>query len=132
MNAMTATMEAAISADLETEFPSAAAPAKRRTPEEQVEHLAAVHRKGEEVYRQRAADTRRNMKVRIAAYKADERAEIARHAEAVVSETARHAEALTFIAERSAEVKDDGNRDAGHFDRLANYNRNAVADLAAE
>jgi hypothetical protein len=82
-------------------------------------NLADLHRREAARCAQRATDTRRNMKARIAAFKADERAEMA-----------RHAEAMAFIADRIAEVKEQGASDIAEDQKLEAYNRVAIEALA--
>lgn len=90
-------------------------------PENDLERLAGYHRQGELKYRQRAADTRRAMKVKEAIFKADEKAEIA-----------RHKAAMELIAEQRANNMEIGERNIAADEKLAAYNANAVADLTKE
>ena len=93
----------------------------RPNPEDDIERLANYHRQGERKYKQRAADTKRAMRLKEAMFKADEKAEIA-----------RHKAAMELIAEQRANNKELSERAIAADEKLAAYNRSAVDMLAAE
>jgi SPX domain protein involved in polyphosphate accumulation len=93
----------------------------RPKQEDELERLAGYHRQGELKYRQRAADTRRSMKLKETMFKVDEKAEIA-----------RHKAAMDLIAEQRANNKELSERAIAADEKLAAYNRAAVDMLAAE
>lgn len=93
----------------------------RPNPEDDIERLASYHRQGERKYRQRAADTRRAMKLKEAGFRIDEKAELT-----------RHKQAMELIAEQRANNKELGERAIAADEKLAAYNRGAVAHLEAE
>jgi hypothetical protein len=112
-------LESALEASLEVDTPSNVVrlPSK---PEDDLERLAGYHRQGELKYRQRAADTRRAMKLKEALFKADEKAEVA-----------RHKAAMDLIAEQRANNMEIGERNIAADEKLAAYNRSAVDMLSA-
>ena len=89
-------------------------------PEDDLDRLAGYHRQGELKYRQRAADTRRAMKLKEAMFASDEKAEIA-----------RHKQAMELIAEQRANNREIGERNIAADEKLAAYNRAAVDMLSA-
>ncbi len=90
-------------------------------PEDDIDRLAGYHRSRELKYRQHIADTRRSMKLKEAMFAADEKAEIA-----------RHKQAMELIAEQRANNREIGERNIAADEKLAAYNANAVADLTKE
>ncbi|MER9355527.1 hypothetical protein NKI61_19855 [Mesorhizobium sp. M0514] len=110
-----------IAEGLAAEFGGKVIDFKPPNPEEEVERLASVHRQAEGRYRQRAADTRRSMKLKEAGFRVDEKAEIA-----------RHKAAMELIAEQRANNREIGERALAADEKLARYNRAAVDLLAAE
>ena len=93
----------------------------RPNPEDDIERLASYHRQGERKYRQRSADTKRAMRLKEAMFKADEKAEIA-----------RHQAAMDLIAEQRANNKELTERSIAADEKLAAYNRAAVDMLVTE
>lgn len=93
----------------------------RPSPDDELDRLAGYHRQGELKYRQRAADTRRAMKLKEAMFKADEKTELA-----------RHKQAMELIAEQRANNRELGERAIAADEKLAAYNKSAVDMLAAE
>lgn len=110
-----------IAEELAAEFGGKVIDFKEPIPESEIERLASFHRRAESRYRQRAADTRRTMKLKEAMFKADEKAEIA-----------RHKAAMELIAEQRANNRELGERALAADEKLAAYNRSAVDMLAAE
>ena len=93
----------------------------RPNPEDDIERLANYHRQGERKYRQRIADTRRARKLKDALINADEKAEIA-----------RHKAQMELYAEQRANNKELSERAIAADEKLAAYNKSAVANLEAE
>ena len=120
MNAMDRRLESEVAASLDTDIASnmVRIPPK---PEDDIDRLASYHRQGVAKYSQRIADTRRGMKLKEAMFAADEKAEIA-----------RHKQAMELIAEQRANNREIGERNIAADEKLAAYNANAVADLTKE
>lgn len=110
-----------VAEELASEFGAKVIDFKPAVEQDELERLAAFHRKAEARYCQRAADTRRSMKIKEAALKAEEKTELA-----------RHKAAMDLISEKRSSNKELGERAIAADERLAAYNRNAVNDLTGE
>lgn len=107
-----------VAEDLAAEFGGKVIDFKAESEPDELERLAAFHRKAEARYLQRIADTRRSMKARDAELVAEEKTEIA-----------RHKAAMELIAEKRANNKTVGERAIVSDEKLAAYNHAAVSML---
>ena len=110
-----------VAEELAHEFGGKVIDFKPASEPDELERLAAFHRKAESRYRQRAADTRRAMKLKEAELKAEEKTEIA-----------RHKAAMELIAEKRASNKELSERAIAADEKLAAYNAAAVDHLTGE
>lgn len=110
-----------IAEELAHEFGGKVIDFKPASEPDELDRLAAFHRKAEAKYRQRAADTRRAMKLKEAELKSAEKTELA-----------RHKSAMELIAEKRASNKEISERAIAADEKLAAYNAAAVDHLTGE
>ena len=112
MNAHTQTLDAAMAQAVDTEL------SKMLRPEEQAERLAAGHRSMGAKSQQRAADTRKALKAKLAGYEADRR-----------SLKARYDEDMALLSQFIAETKEQAERDINADKRILASSKAALDAL---